>query len=44
MGRKKVTLAWVANKKSRMLSLKKRRLGLVKKAKELAILCDTRLV
>ncbi|CAA7016147.1 unnamed protein product [Microthlaspi erraticum] len=41
MGRRKVKLVWVANKTSRMLSLKKRRIGVLKKAKELAILCDT---
>lgn len=42
MTRKKVKLAWVANESSRVISLKKRRLGLVKKARELTILCDVK--
>ncbi|VVA97278.1 unnamed protein product [Arabis nemorensis] len=42
MTRKKVKLAWVANENSRTMSLKKRRLGIVKKARELTILCDVR--
>ncbi|CAL9222189.1 unnamed protein product [Arabidopsis halleri] len=40
MGRKKIKLAWVENDNSRAISLKKRREGLVKKIKELSILCD----
>ncbi|KAL1204712.1 Agamous-like MADS-box protein AGL80 [Cardamine amara subsp. amara] len=42
MTRKKVRLAWVGNSNSRTVSLKKRRLGLSKKVKELTILCDVK--
>lgn len=40
MPRKKVKLAWVENDQSREISLKKRSIGLMKKVKELTILCD----
>ncbi|MBA0629020.1 hypothetical protein Godav_023640 [Gossypium davidsonii] len=39
MTRKKVKLAWIGNNTSRRVSLKKRRLGLVKKVMELTTLC-----
>lgn len=39
---KKVKLALVENENSRALTLKKRRSGLVKKVKELSILCDVK--
>ncbi|OMO69196.1 Transcription factor, MADS-box [Corchorus capsularis] len=39
MTRKKVKLAWIMNDSSRKASLKKRRLGLIKKVNELSILC-----
>ncbi|KAF8099975.1 hypothetical protein N665_0234s0022 [Sinapis alba] len=39
---KKVKLALMANENSREITLKKRRSGLVKKVKELSILCDTK--
>ncbi|KAK6281767.1 hypothetical protein POUND7_015592 [Theobroma cacao] len=39
MTRKKVTLEWIANDNARRLSLKKRRLGLLKKMSELSTLC-----
>ncbi|ESQ48861.1 hypothetical protein EUTSA_v10022157mg [Eutrema salsugineum] len=42
MTRKKIRLAWVENENSRAVSLKKRRLGLVKKVRELTILCDVK--
>ncbi|GMI79667.1 hypothetical protein HRI_001636000 [Hibiscus trionum] len=42
MTRKKVTLAWIDNDKARKTTLKKRRLGLVKKVSELTTLCGTR--
>ncbi|CAN8255266.1 unnamed protein product [Cochlearia groenlandica] len=42
MTRQKVKLAMVANENSRTISLKKRRLGLVKKVRELTILCDVK--
>ncbi|KAG7544109.1 Transcription factor MADS-box [Arabidopsis thaliana x Arabidopsis arenosa] len=42
MTRKKVKLAWVENAKSRATSLQKMRVGLLKKVKELTILCDVR--
>ncbi|KAG7548776.1 Transcription factor MADS-box [Arabidopsis suecica] len=42
MTRKKVKLAWVENVKSRATSLQKMRVGLLKKVKELTILCDVR--
>ncbi|XWS59365.1 hypothetical protein CRYUN_Cryun08bG0115200 [Craigia yunnanensis] len=41
MTRKKVRLAWIANDSARRASLKKRRLGLLKKVSELATLCGT---
>ncbi|PKA55180.1 Agamous-like MADS-box protein AGL80 [Apostasia shenzhenica] len=42
MARKKVTLAWICNDATRRATLKKRRRGLMKKVKELSILCDVR--
>ncbi|KAF8099976.1 hypothetical protein N665_0234s0023 [Sinapis alba] len=39
---KKVKLALMANENSREITFKKRRSGLVKKVKELSILCDTK--
>ncbi|TYI05952.1 hypothetical protein ES332_A10G125200v1 [Gossypium tomentosum] len=39
MTRKKVKLAWIANNTTRRASLKKRRLGLVKKVMDLTTLC-----
>ncbi|XP_022748147.1 uncharacterized protein LOC111297792 [Durio zibethinus] len=42
MTRKKVKLAWIANDSARRASLKKRRLGLVKKVRELSTLCGTK--
>ncbi|GMJ14757.1 hypothetical protein HRI_005144900 [Hibiscus trionum] len=39
MTRRKVSLAWIENNSSRRSSLKKRRLGLIKKVSELATLC-----
>ncbi|XWS66574.1 hypothetical protein CRYUN_Cryun05aG0211300 [Craigia yunnanensis] len=39
MTRKKLKLAWIANKGARRASLKKRRLGLLKKVSELTTLC-----
>nr|AIZ95421.1 MADS25 [Apostasia odorata] len=42
MARKKVTLAWISNDATRRATLKKRRRGLMKKVKELSILCDVR--
>ncbi|KAL4297216.1 hypothetical protein GQ457_12G012680 [Hibiscus cannabinus] len=39
MTRRKVTLAWITNNSNRRASLKKRRLGLIKKVKELTTLC-----
>ena len=42
MTRTKVKLAWIANDGARRASLKKRRLGLLKKVRELAILCGTK--
>ncbi|XWS43328.1 hypothetical protein CRYUN_Cryun16bG0093600 [Craigia yunnanensis] len=41
MTRKKVKLAWIANDSARRASLKKRRLGLLKKVSELTTLCGT---
>ncbi|XVF55881.1 hypothetical protein PTKIN_Ptkin06aG0072000 [Pterospermum kingtungense] len=41
MTRKKVKLAWIANDNARKASLKKRRLGLLKKVSELTTLCGT---
>jgi len=40
MARKKVTLQWIANDSTRRATFKKRRKGLMKKASELATLCD----
>ena len=40
MARKKVTLQWIANDATRRATFKKRRKGLMKKASELATLCD----
>nr|CAD1828636.1 unnamed protein product [Ananas comosus var. bracteatus] len=42
MARKKVNLAWIANDSTRRATFKKRRKGLMKKASELATLCDVR--
>ncbi|VVB02000.1 unnamed protein product [Arabis nemorensis] len=42
MGRKKIKLAWVANKNIRAASLKKKIVVLVKKVSELTILCDVK--
>ncbi|KFK38546.1 hypothetical protein AALP_AA3G128000 [Arabis alpina] len=42
MTRKKIQLAWIANENARTISLKKRRLGLVKKVSQLSILCDVK--
>ncbi|OAY66176.1 Agamous-like MADS-box protein AGL80 [Ananas comosus] len=42
MARKKVSLAWIANDSTRRATFKKRRKGLMKKASELATLCDVR--
>ncbi|EOY08515.1 PREDICTED: MADS-box transcription factor PHERES 1 [Theobroma cacao] len=39
MARRKVKLAWIANDSARRASLKKRRLGLLKKVSELTTLC-----
>ncbi|XP_010534379.1 PREDICTED: MADS-box transcription factor PHERES 2 [Tarenaya hassleriana] len=41
-GKRKVKLAWIMNENARKSSLKKRKLGLVKKVQELTILCDVR--
>lgn len=40
MTRKKVKLAWIENDNTRAIILRKRRAGLLKKVKELSILCD----
>ena len=40
MARKKVSLQWIANDSTRRATFKKRRKGLMKKASELATLCD----
>ncbi|KAJ0984152.1 hypothetical protein J5N97_002508 [Dioscorea zingiberensis] len=42
MARKKVKLAWIANDSARKATFKKRRKGLMKKVKELSILCDVK--
>ncbi|KAG0496484.1 hypothetical protein HPP92_001175 [Vanilla planifolia] len=42
MARKKVSLSLIANEATRRATLKKRRKGLMKKVKELSILCDVR--
>ncbi|XP_044972232.1 agamous-like MADS-box protein AGL80 [Hordeum vulgare subsp. vulgare] len=42
MARKKVTLQYIPNDSTRRGTFKKRRRGLIKKASELAILCDVR--
>lgn len=40
MGRKKVQLKRIENKSSRQVTFSKRRSGLIKKARELSVLCD----
>nr|XP_009778768.1 PREDICTED: MADS-box transcription factor 21-like isoform X1 [Nicotiana sylvestris] len=40
MGRKKVEMKRIEEKSSRQVTLCKRRKGLIKKAKQLSILCD----
>ncbi|OIS96004.1 mads-box transcription factor 1 [Nicotiana attenuata] len=40
MGRKKVEIKRIGDKNSRQVTFSKRRKGLLKKAKELSILCD----
>ncbi|KAK9086185.1 hypothetical protein Syun_028579 [Stephania yunnanensis] len=40
MARKKVKLAWIANDSARKATLKKRKMGLMKKVSELSTLCD----
>lgn len=40
MGRRKVQLKRIENKSSRQVTFSKRRTGLMKKARELAVLCD----
>ncbi|KAG0467634.1 hypothetical protein HPP92_019214 [Vanilla planifolia] len=40
MARKKVTLAYITNDSTRRATLKKRRQGLLKKARELSVLCN----
>ncbi|KAL5808598.1 hypothetical protein ACOSQ3_029289 [Xanthoceras sorbifolium] len=40
MTRKKVNLSWIVNDSARKTSLKKRRVGLLKKVSELSTLCD----
>ncbi|CAL5057870.1 unnamed protein product [Urochloa decumbens] len=42
MARKKVALQWIANDATRRATFKKRRKGLMKKASELATLCDVK--
>ncbi|XP_072982731.1 agamous-like MADS-box protein AGL80 [Typha latifolia] len=42
MARKKVNLAWIANDSTRRATFKKRKKGLMKKASELATLCDVK--
>ncbi|KQK04003.1 agamous-like MADS-box protein AGL80 [Brachypodium distachyon] len=42
MARKKVTLQWIPNDATRRATFKKRRKGLMKKASELATLCDVK--
>ncbi|KAK8960354.1 Agamous-like MADS-box protein AGL80 [Platanthera guangdongensis] len=42
MARKKIKLVWINEDARRRATLKKRRKGLMKKVKELAILCDVR--
>ncbi|AEC09797.1 putative transcription factor MADS-type1 family [Arabidopsis thaliana] len=44
MTRKKVKLVWIENDKSRATSLQKMRVGLLKKVKELTILCAVRAI
>ena len=41
MGRGKVELKRIEDKKSRQVTFSKRRIGLIKKARELSILCET---
>uniref|UniRef100_A0A7N2L7Z3 MADS-box domain-containing protein n=1 Tax=Quercus lobata TaxID=97700 RepID=A0A7N2L7Z3_QUELO len=40
MGRKKVVLKRIEDKSSRQVTFSKRRSGLIKKARELSVLCD----
>ncbi|KAH7671657.1 MADS box transcription factor domain-containing protein [Dioscorea alata] len=40
MARRKVKLSWIANDSARKATLKKRRKGMLKKTKELSVLCD----
>ncbi|PON45296.1 MADS-box transcription factor [Parasponia andersonii] len=40
MGRKKVELKRIEDKSSRQVTFSKRRSGLIKKARELSVLCD----
>ncbi|KAH0462025.1 hypothetical protein IEQ34_009600 [Dendrobium chrysotoxum] len=40
MARRRLKLAWISNEATRRATLKKRRKGLLKKLKELSILCD----
>ncbi|KAM0933721.1 putative transcription factor MADS-type1 family [Dioscorea sansibarensis] len=42
MARRKVKLSWIANDSARKATLKKRRKGLMKKTKELSVLCDVK--
>ncbi|KAJ0968685.1 hypothetical protein J5N97_021562 [Dioscorea zingiberensis] len=42
MARKKVKLAWIANESARKATFKKRRKGLMKKVRELSVLCDVK--
>ena len=41
MGRKKVSISYIDDEKERKTTFKKRRLGLLKKAMQLSIMCDT---
>ncbi|CAI0381275.1 unnamed protein product [Linum tenue] len=40
MGRKKVEMKRIENKSSRQVTFSKRRSGLIKKAREISVLCD----
>ncbi|XP_039131914.1 agamous-like MADS-box protein AGL80 [Dioscorea cayenensis subsp. rotundata] len=42
MARKKVKLSWISNDSARKATLKKRRKGMLKKTKELSVLCDVK--
>ncbi|KAM0946678.1 putative transcription factor MADS-type1 family [Dioscorea sansibarensis] len=42
MARKKVKLAWISNESARKATFKKRRKGLMKKVRELSVLCDVK--